>query len=126
MPDIKLNNGYIAGQLAKYLGPFIQDGGVLVKVTPGARGAVLTGGTNPTETRHACKLLVKRFEDNEINGTSIQSSDRRISILRLSIEGGVTPAPNDKIEADGATYRIVDDGVSGGIDAPFYRCHCRA
>ena len=125
---IKLISDYLPEQLAKHLGPQV-DEGTLVKVTPGARGATVTAGTNPTETSHACSLWVASYDDQEIDGTSIRSSDRQISILGATIEGGAVPEPNDKIIAEGVTYRIVGEPGGRGVKrdpvCAVYRCHAR-
>jgi hypothetical protein len=127
---IKLISDYIPEQLAKHLGPHV-DEGTLIKVTPGTRGATVSGGTAPTETSHACSLWVSSYEDGQIDGSSIRSSDRKISILGATIDGGAVPAPNDKVIAEGVTYRIVGDaeggrGVARDPVGAVYRCHCRA
>lgn len=126
---VKLISDYIPQQLAKYLGPQVDDG-TLIKVTPGTRGATLTAGTNPTETSHACSLWVSSYDDREIDGTSIRASDRQISILGATIEGDVVPAPNDKIVAEGVTYLIVGEPGGRGVKrdpvGAVYRCHARA
>jgi hypothetical protein len=120
----KLISNFIPNQINKYLGKHVLSG-TLIKVTPGTRGATVSGGTNPTEASFTCKLWVASYEDNEIDGSSIKASDRRINIIAKSIQGGQVPAPNDKVIAEGATYRIVEDGVKRDPVGAIYRCHAR-
>lgn len=128
---IGLNNGTIRRALAKHMGKFFRAGGVLVKVTPGTRGATLTAGTNPTEASYPCKVWVAKYSTGEMAGTSIRYGDDKVSILGGTLPAGVVPAPNDKITFDGVTYRILGEGeggmgVSADTDRAVFRCHCRA
>jgi hypothetical protein len=124
----KLISGYIRKQVAKYLGPQVLSG-TLIKVTAGTRGATVSSGTQPTETSFACKLFVRDYSDEEMAGTGIKTSDRRIAILGGTIAGGQVPSPNDKISyvrrGSTETYRIVDDGVSTDPDEAVYVCRAR-
>jgi hypothetical protein len=125
----KLISGFIAKQINKHLGKHVLKG-TLVKVTPGARGGTVSSGTNPTEASFGCRLWVASFDDAEIDGSSIKTSDRRINIIGESIQGGQVPAPNDKVivtERRGgtSTYRILEDGITRDPDAAVYRCHAR-
>jgi len=128
-----LGKDFIAAQIAKYIGSqevLGVDDGELVKVTPGTRGATLTAGTQPTETTHACKLLVASYDDHQLQGTGIRASDREIHIYGGTLPDGVVPAADDKIVADGITFRIVPEreggrGVQRDPVGAVYRCHAR-
>lgn len=126
---IKLISDFIPQQFAQHFAEHVLEG-TLIKVTPGARGATITAGTNPTETSHACSLWIAKFKDRELQGTSIKTGDRLIKILADTIEGGVDPAPNDKIVLDGITYRIIGEsdgglGVTSSSVQAVFRCHAR-
>lgn len=100
----------------------------LTRVTPGTRvDGSLGSGTNPTETLHACRAFVGRFESDQIDGTLIKGEDRVISIYAATITPAAVPEPNDKIAIDGAVYRIMQGsfGVQRDPWGVMYSCHAR-
>lgn len=78
----------------------------LTKLTPGARGATATAGTNPTTTNYAARGFVADYAAHLVDGTIITRQDRRVSLIGASIAGGAVPAVNDRVTIEGATYTI--------------------
>lgn len=95
-------------EVGKVLGADPAYAMTLVRVTPGARGADITQGNNPTETSHACRGVMSDYAAVQIDGTLIKHGDRRILLLANSIAGLVVPKQHDKITAEGQTWRVVD------------------
>lgn len=124
----KLNSGYIAAQLNKYLAPHSLDATLIVS-TAGVRGSTMSAGTNPSPVSFACVGWVASYETHQIDGTLIKADDREIAILGDSIDGGVIPEPGNKITIDGDTYRIVGSPDGKGVlyngEKAIYRCHGR-
>ena len=97
----------------------------LIKVTPGTRtpGAI-SAGTNPTETSYACRGFVADYTAIEMQNTLIQRGDRKVVLLGASIASAQTPATDDKVTIDGATYRIIT--VNSDPAKATYTCQARA
>src|SRR5688572_18229989 len=130
MPKIGLNTGYIRGELARHMPKYFEDGGQLIKVTAGTRGATVTAGTAPTETSYPCTAWVSTYDEQEMRGTSIRQGDAKIGILGGTLPDGVVPSPNDKVIVKGVTYRLIGEpgspGVKSDADGAKYTCHARA
>ncbi len=121
IPDIF--GAQIAQIIADNLGPLVFDQ-VLIKVT------TTRDPLNPTksivvETPHDCKGFVDVFDEEDVTGTSVQISDRKIIILGPTLPAAVTPEPGDKLTAEGATFTIVKDGVVRDPAGATFACTCR-
>ncbi len=108
----KLLSGYIAKQVGKYLGKHVLPA-TLTKVSPGSRTAgSTTAGTNPTSADYACRGFVSDYDASEINGTTVQDNDRKVTLLGATIASGQVPKTSDKVTisdkagAPMVTYRI--------------------
>ena len=99
----------------------------LIKTAEGAYtpGAV-SGDTAKTMTNYKARGIVADYTDDEIDGTLITKADRRIKLVGATIADGAVPEPGDAITIDGATYRIVRDGVKRDPASAIYTCQCRA
>ena len=122
MPDIFKQD--IAGKINKALGPLVFDL-TLIKKSVGSRGSDITAGTNPTSSSTSCKGFVDRYKDREIDGTRVQTSDRKISILGASLPSGTVPTPGDQIVAEGQTWVVVENGVDRDPAGAVYECQSR-
>ncbi|WP_297803413.1 hypothetical protein [uncultured Brevundimonas sp.] len=71
---------------------------VLRKVTAGT-------GYNPTETTadHDCQIVVQAYRNFEIDGTRIQSGDKRVLVSHMA----QTPTTQDQIVIAGESHAIV-------------------
>ena len=79
----------------------------LIKVTPGTHTpGSISGGSNPTETPHTARGWIDDFDLKDIDGTIVVAGDRLVNLLGATIQGGVSPAPSDKVTIGGATYLI--------------------
>lgn len=100
---------------------------ILTKDTEGSRtSGSLTSGKNKSPSSYNCSGFVDVYKDDEIDGTTVVKGDHKILIIGDSIEGGVVPAPGDRItDDDGDTYTIQKDGVIRDPAAATYLCHVR-
>lgn len=116
----------MAGIMGRALGKHLLPA-TLTKNTPGTVDPDATiDGTNPTERNLPCKGFIESFQDNQIDGTIILRSDRKVTILGATVSGRIAPEPNDDLTIEGTTYKIVPDGVSRDPAAATYVCHCRS
>jgi hypothetical protein len=101
---------------------------VLFKTTEGAYAVgAASGDTAKTVKPYRARGLVSAYSDNEIDGTLILRSDRKILLLGATITGGVVPVPGDRIQIkdhDGATktFTIPKDGVGSDPAAATFTC----
>lgn len=127
--------GFLDGEIAQLVGDNLVAAGlsidlVLVKVTPTARNpATPTAATAPTLTSYPCQGFVAELGPYLIAGTLIENVARVIKIYGSTLPAGVTPAPKDRITAEGLTSVIVDDrfgkhAVSRDPAAAVYTCQC--
>ena len=113
----------ISGAIASGLGPLLLPA-TLIKtvITPNP----LPGRPDTeTETEYSARGLIENYNTNEINGTRIKQSDRKISLAGDTIAGLQIPEPGDKIRIEGVTYEITSGGVSRDPDRALYECQCR-
>lgn len=72
--------------------------------------ANVTGGRNPTSTRHSCQGFLDNKASNRQGGslstTSTGSSRTVAAILGASLPAGIVPEHDDQIEIEGRTYTI--------------------
>lgn len=80
----------------------------------------------PTETpvNYDCRGFVDSFPDEVIDGTRIETNDRKIVILGDTINSGNTaPKVNDKINIEGKDWVIVN--IKRDPDRATYECQGR-
>lgn len=66
-----------------------------------------TGKTGPaTVTDYACQGIVGTYQQNEINGTSILTTDRRVTIRQAEVAGAGVVTTSDKLVI-GSTVRTI-------------------
>ena len=97
----------ISGLINDNIGPGVNDA-VLTKVTGGSRtGGQLTGGTNPTNTTHACKGFVDKLAKDRIDGTLVKDTDSLVALIGDSIAGGQVPVAGDRVTILSVEYNII-------------------
>lgn len=75
--------------------------------TPGTRTpGALTAGTNPDETAVAGEGFLDSYREGQIDGTRIQTGDRKVLIIAGTI-GTNVPKPSDRITIESQTYSVV-------------------
>lgn len=68
-----------------------------------------TGKTGPaTVTDYPCQGVVGTYQQNEINGTSILTTDRRVTIRQAEVAGAGVVTTSDKLVIAGTTRTIVN------------------
>ncbi len=91
--------------------------------TPGTRTTgALTAGTNPTETSGAGEGIIDDYQEREIDGTRVETGDKKILIIGNTILP-LVPKPGDDVTIEGATYRVVRVGRDPA--AATYTCQVR-
>jgi hypothetical protein len=113
----------IAGAIFNALGPLVFDQ-TLVKISS-VRDVTDKTHLVKTKTPYTNKGFVDSFDTEEIDGSLIKRTDRKISILGASLATGIIPEPGDEIIAEGSTFTIVSDGVSRDPAGALYECHVR-
>lgn len=99
----------IAGEIASaFAGQLVTT--VLIKVTPGTRGANLTAGLQPTDVPYTCNGFIEDRREGNMRGSLVSQGGRIVSILGGSLPAGVFPETTDKVTIEGTTYRIVETG----------------
>ena len=74
----------------------------LIQVTPGGRDPNDPTAQLPsTDTTHAARGFVDQYDDSLIDGTTIRRTDRILTIIGDSIEGGIVPQEGFEIIAEG-------------------------
>jgi hypothetical protein len=113
----------IAGKINRALGSRLMRA-TLVKRSPGTRTSDdLTAGTNPTQQRRSARGIVSDYSEGQVDGTLVQSGDRRVLLLGDSIAGRAVPEPNDEVEIGGTSYVVVR--VKADPDIASYECQAR-
>lgn len=110
----------IATILAKELGPGLLPV-TLIVVTAGVRGSDLSAGTNPSSKSINGKGFIESYEDSDIDGTLIQSGDRKITLIANTFEGYPVPVQGNKITIEGSTY-LITKPVKRDPAAATYTC----
>lgn len=114
----------IAGIVNDNLGSQLLDA-TLIQVVEGTRSASDPTAGLPTSNRNIpCKGIIDEYLAREIDGTIVQTGDRKILLLGKSIKSGtVVPATGDKIKIEGVVYRILD--IKRDPAAATYVCQAR-
>lgn len=113
----------IAGKIAKALGPKLLSV-KLTSVTPGTpTDGSLTSGANPTTKTAVGRGIIDSYEQSQIDGTVVQTGDKRVLILGDTLPSGRVPASGDRVEIEGSTYNVV--AVERDPDAAAYTCQVR-
>lgn len=109
-----LFGGVIGRELAAALGPQLGPNGAatLIKTTARDRStADPLAGTRATATSYDAQGFVASYEDSDLAGGRVQTGDRKIVLLGVTIQGhgltGVVPEPGDRVTIGGETYQIV-------------------
>lgn len=107
-------------QVKKSLGTLVTSA-VISTTTQGAYDPA-TGLSATSETVSPCGVVVTKFEQSEINGTSIMYSDLKV----LMFNEGIEPTTKDEITISGSRFEIlsVTPDYVGDIPA-IYVLHCR-
>ena len=81
---------------------------ILRRVVPGTYNPA-TGKTSPaTTTDYPCQAIQGTYRQNEINGTSILTTDRRVTIRQAEVAGAGVVTTSDKLVIAGTTRTIVN------------------
>lgn len=120
----KLLQGGIAKLVAKGLksAKMTMDA-TLIKVAPGARGATVSAGTNPTETSFSAKGFAPGRKYDLIDKVQVGGNGRVYALLGATIAGGQRPVANDRITIDGETFRL--EAVQTDAARAIYLCLVR-
>jgi hypothetical protein len=121
MPD--LFGVDIAGIIASEIGPGVLPA-ILIKVTPGIRGADSTAGINPSEQSFTGRGVIEEYMDDQIDGTLIKKGDRKVILITNTFAGLPVPEPTDKIIIESMNLIIVNP-VKRDPAAATYTCQCR-
>jgi hypothetical protein len=114
----------ISGIIHANVSPGVNDA-VLTKVTTGTRTpGQLTGGTQPTNTTHACKGFVDKLSRNQLEGTLVKDTDSSVAITGDSIAGGQVPKAGDRVTILSVEYNIIEVTVDPAL--ALYTCVGRA
>jgi hypothetical protein len=115
----------IAKQLKKYGKPIGVKSCTLIKITNGTRTpGSISGGTNPTPVSYPATGFIESYDADDIDGTLILASDRKISILGGTLPAGIAPTDSDQVtiaDATGlsATYAIMKGVQGDGVGAVY-------
>lgn len=113
----------IAGILRTSLRGMLLDA-TLTKISAGSVDPNNIGaGPAITETDYTAEGFVESYDENRIDGTIVQESDRLVILIGESIQSFVVPEPQDKITIESVTYTIVQ--VTRDPDAAIYECQVR-
>ncbi|MDE1711831.1 hypothetical protein [Chromobacterium amazonense] len=88
-----------ADQIEKYGGPI-----TLSHATGSGQFDPVTRRTTPAVVKYTGKGVSQKVGAGEVNGTSIQTGDRRLIVAAMAIP--FVPSPNDSVVADGATWNV--------------------
>lgn len=112
----------IAGQIASALGPLLLPG-KLIQVSEGAIDPLNPlAGSAKTETEVLFRGIVSDYTDSRVvEGSLVQTSDRRVLMLASTFSTDVVPKIGDKIEIENTTYTITAT-PSRDPDAATYTC----
>ena len=81
---------------------------ILRRTIPGVYNPA-TGKTGPaTIVDYPCQGIVSTYRQNEITGTSILTTDRRVTIRQLEVVGAGTITTTDKFVLAGTSRTIVN------------------
>lgn len=114
----------IAGEINANVSPGLPTTATLTKRTPGTRTpGQLTDGTQPTGTSATFKCVVSDYRAGQIDGTLIQTGDRKVLLIAESGSASLAPAAGDRLAVEGATYFVVSVGRDPA--AATYACQVR-
>jgi hypothetical protein len=113
----------IAGLVAKAMGKgFLPV--TLISQRPWDRQAgSLSSGTNPTTTAHSARGILSDYSETSIDGTIIQTGDRKVLILGDTIRPPVVPKIGDMVFIEDFEGTIVN--VNRDPAAATYTCQAR-
>lgn len=114
----------IAGLLKKHLGPLLLPV-VLIKQVAGARDDTeLTAGQAISPRRYPCRGITESYELRQIDGTTVQTGDKKILILGDTLPRGVIPEANDRVICERIEY-VIQGVPERDPDAATYVCQGR-
>ena len=80
---IKIAGVDVSGIIAREIGQGVlreeEHDAILVSVASGTRTGNLTGGTNPTETRHTCKAFIDSQNRESVGGTLVDAIEATLA-----------------------------------------------
>lgn len=80
------------------------------RVVPGTYNPA-TGKTDPaTTTSYPCTAIIKEYTQNEIKGTSILATDRKVIFPQSQVETAEMLTTSDKFIVGAKTYTIINVG----------------
>jgi hypothetical protein len=83
----------------------------------------MTAGTTPIYNNYSARGFIEDYKDYQVNGTTVRTGDRMVSILGASISGSKIPEADDKVTIEGDTYNIVR--VMRDPAGAMYSCQAR-
>jgi len=97
---VKLFGVNLAKVINKEMGKGLLPG-VLVKVEASTRTTgSLTAGTNPVDKKRKFRGFVEDYDVRQIDGTVVETGDRKVVILGGSLPAGVVPTTGDRINIE--------------------------
>lgn len=73
-------------------------------------------------TTHQGRGFAETKMNSNISGTVVSVTRKTVSILGASLPDGVVPSPGDKVEIEGETSTIVDNGVARDPAGALFIC----
>lgn len=96
----------IAKELSTAMSPGLLTAKLIkVTVTNPVTANTTEGGL--TEKSYSCKGVISDYSDLQVDGTVIQTGDRRIVLLAGSLPSNISPDTGDFIEIEGGKSTIV-------------------
>lgn len=97
----------IAGIVAKNVGPGLIAGTIQKTVRAGRDSDdPLAGKGANTPTSHGFRGIYEDFKVEEVDGSTVVMGDRKVLVILGTVEGGIEPAPGDKISLEGVTRTV--------------------
>ena len=87
---------------------------VIRRVIPGSYNPATGQTTAASSTDYDCTAIVANYDQNDVDGSTILSTDRRVIIQQVDLS--VTPTTSDKAVIGGRVLEIVNVG-SDAVDA---------
>jgi hypothetical protein len=119
----RLFNVDIAGELNAAMGSLLPKYKLLKRSVADRTSGSLTSGRAVSFRSFSCRGILSAYAEDRIDGTNVKSGDRKVLILGDSLPKGVVPAPDDRIEAEGSTFTVIE--VGRDPDAATYTCQVR-
>ena len=95
-----------AGIVGSKLDPACTDAMLHVVSEGVASPAALAYGSDDTEEDVPCRGYLANYDDHLIDGTNVLAGDRLVVLMASSLHS-VTPAIDDRVTIENATYEII-------------------